>query len=180
MGELGMQPRADQEQRVAVADLFERPGDALRLDRHRVEVGVVVAPVLIGPEFRHPGLPRLSCRRVGFDAVRFAIRQQIVQECAGARVDAERDRVLPSDLDRIGLDLDDLRVGRNRLPVDRVDIEETGPQAQHQIGLPHQRVRGRMAEMARDSAGKRMVLRYRAAPHLGGGDRDRQPLGKRL
>ena len=162
VSELGVEPGADQEQRVAVADFLQRPGDALRLDGHGVEVGVVVAPVLVRPEFGHAALARLTQRLIGLNAVFPAMRQQVVEKGAGTGVDAERRRVLPSDLDGVGLDLDDRGVGRDRLPVDGVDVEEARAEAQHQIGLAHQRVRRRMAEMTGDAAGQRMVLGDRA------------------
>jgi hypothetical protein len=48
-------------------------------------------------------------------------------------VDAEGDGVLPPDLQRIGLDLNDFCVGIDELPVEGVDVAELATKAQHQI-----------------------------------------------
>ena len=68
--------------RVRFADLFDGFRNPLRLDRHRVQVGVVVPAFLIGSEFRDPFHAGVIRPAFNLQTVGVQTRQEIVQKGA--------------------------------------------------------------------------------------------------
>ena len=91
-------------------------------------------------------------------------------------MNTELNRILLANFQRVGLNLNDFRVGRDHRPVDRVDVEKTAAEPQYHVRLAQQAVGRGMSEMTHETACQRMIFGHGAAPHLGGDNGDRHRL----
>ena len=178
MGVLGVVAHPHGENGVVVADLHHVARDDLGFHGDGVHVRVVEL-------FRFGRMKRSQ----GFDARMLRppliLQTLVLAECQGVGEERPRvghspdlDGVLAADLERVALDLDDLRFLGDERPVDGVHVEEPAAQSHHHIGAPQGLVGRAPPEVAGDPEAEGVVFRDGAPAHLRSHDRNRKPLGQ--
>ena len=150
--------------------------DALRLERHLVEMRLALHRLLALPAFLRPARPVAQlARRLPFGGD----VEQHLQRRARIGDDAEIGREDAADLRRLDVDVDELAAGR--VFVDRAGVA-VGPavaDAEHEVGGEHRRVAVAVRGLQPAHAGhQRMVVGDRAPAHQRRDDRNARDLGE--
>ena len=166
-------------QRVLRGGLAQLGDHAARVDRRLVRrlLGLdEVRPLLL------PRLDLVDPRRALAGGLAAGELEQLLQHLAGVADDPELGRVVPADLLRVEVDVDQLgrrdvvRVARH--PRRAVDVGEAAPDREDHVGVLR-RLGGRvLAPAAGDPEVERVLRRQRALAHEGRVDRDVDVLGE--